>query len=135
MRVKSRTLVLHKHSSVHTNAAAMNQCKDVGHKDYDYEIEITTTTKLDADDFIIDHTTVHKVIENVVQTRMGSCERLCLNVEEDVLAALEEHGCTVKKIVFAIKPATSNAWMRFEGEYETEPEPLCDELSYYDHMG
>lgn len=117
MRV-NRSLVLMKHSTIKTSDTVDYQCKVHGHRMYDYEIEITTGEQLDGSDFIIDHTIIHRVIENVIQTKMGSCERLCLTVEEDVLEALKEHGCTVQRLVFMIKPVDSNAWVKVVGEYD-----------------
>lgn len=114
-----RSLVLIKHSTVATRATVPNQCKDVGHTEYNYELEVQASTRLDENDFLIDNTVLHRVIENVVQSKMGSCERLCLSVEEDILTALNDHGCFVEAIQFSIKPAGSNAWIKLVGEYDT----------------
>jgi hypothetical protein len=126
-----KQLILLKHSTVKTSASAYNQCKDVAHSAYDYEIEVTTGGQLDEDGFIIDHSVIHQIIVDVIQNKMGSCEQLCLRVEEDVLQKLQEHGCNVQRLVFMIKPVGSNAWVKVVGEYSSvrqvypDPEALA----------
>lgn len=120
MRVK-RQLVLHKHSTIHTSAATLNQCKDVGHKAYNYEIEITCGEQLDTNGFIIDHSEIHHVIEGVINNQMGSCEELSIRAEEAVLHKMNQYGCELQRLVFSIKPVDSNAWIRVEAEYKREP--------------
>lgn len=105
-------LVLTKNSRVSTDKAVPFQCKEQGHTDYDYEIEITTGPFLDENDFIIDHTVVHNVIRDVVRDQVGSCERICLRVQEALSKTLKEHGCALKQISLAIKPVNSNAWVK-----------------------
>lgn len=124
----AKLLVLRKSSRIFTDQSVEFQCKEQGHRAYDYVIEIAATEKLDENDFIIDHTVVHDVIANVIQNKMGSCERLCLRVEEDVLRTLKEHGCHVQKIDFSIQPVNSNAGMRIVSEYEKSDAELEREM-------
>lgn len=116
-----RILVLVKNSTVYTSNTAPNQCKAEGHPAYNYELEVRAHPYgLDENDFLIDHTILHNVIHETINHEMGSCERLCLNIERELLKTLLMHGCYVKKIIFAIKPVDSNAWIRFEADYEKQ---------------
>jgi hypothetical protein len=109
-----KTLTLIKNSTVETDMSTYNQCKAVAHKAYEYQIEVTTTDKLDSDGWIIDHSVIHDVIKNVIQNRMGSCEELSIRSLDDVARKLNEHGCDVRAINFTIKPVGSNAFIKSE---------------------
>jgi hypothetical protein len=117
-----RSLILIKNSTVHTNDSIEFQCKAKGHTQYDYELKIYADPHyLDDKDFIIDHVICHKVIEEVVQNKMGSCERLLLRMETNLLAALREHGAIVQRMELSIKPVSdppSNAWVGFVSDYD-----------------
>lgn len=125
-----RSLTLCKASRVTTTLTHQHQCKAVGHTAYDYEIQIQVAVKLDENDFIIDHSVIHEVIQSTILQKMGSCERLCLNIEERVLEVCEEHGCKVEKLFLNLKPADSNAFIKISSEQDDEIENLLDKLRF-----
>lgn len=72
-----------------------NQCKVEGHEDYDYIIKLVFPefTKLDENDFLIDHQKIDDVIQNMFHK--GSCERMHINICERMLKKLERKGLDI----------------------------------------
>jgi len=118
-----RLFTLNRLGVVTSNHSSSNQCKDFGWKDYRYEVRITCTDKLDNDDFVIEHSRIHDEVARVFQT-MGSCERLCLNIERAILKLVQSHGVKVKKIYVKVMPMPeggidlpNRAFMELESKY------------------
>lgn len=84
----------------HTN----NQCKDVGHNHYEYNCKIAfhPTTKLDENDFLIDHVDVNQVIQDCLLN--GSCERMHKRIMVNLQNILSERGIVAIAIKVTIIP-------------------------------
>jgi ribosomal protein L21E len=76
-----------------------NQCKDVGHKYYEYKCKIyfDPSTKLDDDDFLIDHAEIDKTIQEC--NPLGSCE----GMHKKIMSAIVKRFETEKVETLAIK--------------------------------
>jgi hypothetical protein len=113
-------LILHKHSTIHCTKSAMNQCKEVGFKDYNYELDVLAKEKLDRDGFIIDHSALHEEVKAQFDERVGSCEQLCIRCADAIERILTLHGSAWRQIHFKLKPVDSNAWVEIKRVFKKE---------------
>ena len=84
--------------------SSANQCKDIGHSNYSYQVRVTVGDKLDKDGFIIDHQDIHDAVDRVFKGKMTSCEKLGLKVAKEVAKATKAHGCNLKEVYVKIHP-------------------------------
>lgn len=99
-----------------TNKEAYNQCKDVGHTRYGYDIRVTTGDKLDDDGFIINHADIHNAGQKLFTKGIASCELMCRDIALAVAKACRKHGCVVHKVYVKIKPEGSDVMAYMETE-------------------
>jgi 6-pyruvoyl-tetrahydropterin synthase len=110
--------ILHKMSTVSCTMAVEDQCKGVGHDKYDYEVHLKTKEKLDERGFVIDHTDVHKLVQEIVNTQMASCEVLTRNIGKALKEKLDTLGVPVKTMTIRINPVNSNAHVTYYKKYK-----------------
>lgn len=86
-----------------------NQCKDIGHKHYEYlcKVAFNPSTKLDDNDFLIDHMDIDSTIQGCLIH--GSCERMHKTIMNNLLRKLESQGINVKAIKITIIPRYPDA--------------------------
>lgn len=101
---------------VKTNHTSKNQCKDVGHKKYEYEAKVTVGSKLDKDGFVIDHADIHKAVEKLFKKGISSCEMMAHQAAMAIVKACKKHGCKVKKVYVKIKPVGADVKAFMETE-------------------
>jgi hypothetical protein len=97
-------LILRRKSKVSCLAVAKNQCKDVAHKEYEYDVKIKAKDKLNEDGFLVDHQDIEKAMIFVFKNHVGSCEEIAIAAStqiEDLCACL---GIAWKKISVTIRP-------------------------------
>jgi len=86
------------------NKHTSNQCKDTGHNHYEYSCKIAfdPMTKLDENDFLIDHIDVNKAIQDCLLN--GSCERMHKRIMTKLQNTLTERGIVPIAIKVNIVP-------------------------------
>lgn len=97
-------LVINRSGFCEAKRKSKNQCKDIGHTKYSYNIKVTVKDKLDEEGFVIDHQDIHNAVEKVFKGKMNSCEKLGLKIAESVEKAVENHGSILQEIHVMIKP-------------------------------
>lgn len=82
------------------------QCKEVGHKDYNYIVKIECGDKLDDNSFIIDNSKIHNtVINNIISS---SCEKICKHLLNEIFIKLHENKTQIFSIEVEIFPEVDN---------------------------
>lgn len=81
-----------------------NQCKESGHNHYEYicKIAFAPNTKLDVNDFLIDHIDVNKTIMDCALK--GSCEKMHLTIMQALMDELTLRDIKVMGIKLTIIP-------------------------------
>lgn len=90
--------------TVKTSHTSKNQCKDIGHTKYTYDVQVTVGAKLDKDGFVIDHTTIDDIMKKLFKKGISSCELMCNRAAKAIIKACKKHGCQVKTVYVKIKP-------------------------------
>lgn len=98
-----------------------NQCKDKGHKYYEYKCRIffDPSTELDENDFLIDHSEVDAVIMNCNPT--GSCEGMHQKMMKAILNLFKKDGIKVLAIKVTIIPKYPEGMANLTYIYVTSP--------------
>ena len=97
-----------------------NQCAFQGHDKYSYIVKITTSTKLDANGFVIEQSLIHDAV--VFSASQGSCEQLCEKIEKAVRHLLISHDVKLYEIYVKVEPifpkgVESKAFMELSVKY------------------
>lgn len=68
--------VMERRGMILSSADTPNQCKDIGHRSYEYYAKLVfhPTTQLDSSSFLVDHAVVDSIIQD--SSRKGSCEQM-----------------------------------------------------------
>jgi hypothetical protein len=105
-------LIINRFGSFQVNASDHNQCKDTGHKDFNYEVRVRCEPELDDLGFVIDHHELDVAIKiQAFQPVMGSCEQFIVRVAQAIRDVLQEKGVVFTGIYLAIKPVDAVAFM------------------------
>lgn len=90
---------------VNSNLTSTNQCKDVGHKRYQYHIcLVCPDTNTDDQEFVIDHVAIHKTVEKYFNRRMNSCEGLVKGLSVVIENLAKKHGTYVVDLYIKLAP-------------------------------
>lgn len=82
-----------------------NQCKDVGHKHYSYNVKVVFASKveLDKDRFIVDHSRIDQIVQEAFQ--VTSCEGMHIDILEALVEGLEDQfPVAIKLTIVPINP-------------------------------
>jgi hypothetical protein len=120
--MNKQTITINRFGSFQTNASSENQCKDVGHKFYDYKVEIITKCNLDKDGFVFDQLLIDKEIKERFENFITSCELCCNEVEKILAKLLEEKNVKPIRTAITVKPNIGEASFTLTTEYETQLE-------------
>jgi len=115
---KKITYTINRMGVVSTNHKSHNQCKDVGHKKFEYHARVKVGPKLDKDGFVIDHKDIHAAIEKRFFDGISSCEEMCRVSAEAIVKACKNHGCKVINVYLRIKPVGKGVMAFMETEIE-----------------
>lgn len=87
-----------------SNTREINQCKEEGHKNYEYSCKIffEPKTTLDTDDFVIDHNEINDAVSEC--QKAGSCERMHINIMNAILKKLTLNNIDAMAIKVTITP-------------------------------
>lgn len=88
------TYKINRVGQVSTNHKSPNQCKSVGHKDFEYHAKVKVGPKLDDQGFVIDHLDIHKAIAATFEKGIAS-EMMCRDCAKAIVCSvcLGERGC------------------------------------------
>ena len=104
MKPFTEYLIINRFGRLTAKSKVSNQCKVEGHRDYDYHVKVKCESKLDGQDFLIDHVAIDLAVQYIFAQQNGSCERLAINFADEVVKTMINHGCKVRKIYVQIKP-------------------------------
>jgi len=113
----SEKFVMKRFGTIETDLQAPNQCKDIGHSQYEYTVEITCLNKLNDQGFLIDN----KIINNVMKhglDEMTSCELICIHLGNKLEQTFYENGVDICKMYVALKPIIPGAAFKDYAEFE-----------------
>lgn len=115
---------------VKTNKSSSNQCKEIGHKSYEYQISVICDTfyaKSNIKKILVEHVLIHETVQNYFHLRITSCEGICMDLAVDIQMLMEKFKITPYNIYIKIRPLSTTkvssyntAWM----EYSSRPEYL-----------
>jgi hypothetical protein len=78
-------LRINRFGKVRTELVSANQCKNIAHNDYRYQVSVVCCdTNTDRKEFIVDHAELHKSVQRVFNNEMTSCEGLVKAIAEEV---------------------------------------------------
>jgi hypothetical protein len=98
-------LRINRFGRVEANQLSFNQCKDVGHKEYDYQISICCPdTNVDSNEFIIDHAYIHQKVVSYFKTNMTSCEGICKDLAIHLKKTMAKHKVHMVDMYIKIMP-------------------------------
>ena len=112
-----REFILNRSGKVSCETTSTNQCREVGWKNFEYNIKIHTSLKLDKEGFIIDHSIVHESVKQAF-ANAGSCEELCLSIEHHVMLALILHDVEVRKLYIKVRPEAGTAYVEYVRKFQ-----------------
>lgn len=109
------TYKINRVGQVSTNHKSPNQCKSVGHKDFEYHAKVKVGPKLDDQGFVIDHLDIHKAIAATFEKGIAS-EMMCRDCAKAIVKACKKHGCQVFSVYLKIKPVGKDVMAFMETE-------------------
>lgn len=101
-------LRINRFGRVETKVSSNNQCKDVGHQLYDYQVSICCPdTNTDENEFIIDHLAIHKAVNKFLVNKMSSCEGICKGLSVYLKKIMAKHKIHMTDMYIKIMPVLS----------------------------
>lgn len=101
------TFTIYRKGTFRLRESSDNQCRAVGHQNFAYEVDLTTTSKLDAQGFVIDHVRIDAAVQRAAKAT--SCELLAQTIERAVWRACKRHGCEPVAMAVRVKPMPEGA--------------------------
>lgn len=101
---------------VKTNKKTVNQCKALGHEQYNFHVAITCcATNLNKDRFIVDHQEIKTLVQGLFDTKTGSCEDLCVEIANQVKKQFKHiHAVDIYVKLWPVVPlSTDSAFMEY----------------------
>jgi hypothetical protein len=85
----------------------INQCKEEGHKAFKYKLKIETSSTLDKDGFIIEHSILDEMIQSEIK-KADSCENIAKQIAVNLIDLLSSENISVFKISVKVIPIGNN---------------------------
>ena len=95
--------ILQRYGLIETDLVSPNQCKDKGHKTYEYLVRITCLNKLNNEGFLVDNKAINHVMKYSL-TQMTSCEKLCEHYANALQQLFEDQDVPVCEMYVSLKP-------------------------------
>jgi hypothetical protein len=80
------------------------QCKQHGHRFFEYHVKIRVINSLDENGFVIDHAEVDAMIHNIVDKPMKSCELVASEVVNTIYREMVKRGSRCKSVYIKLMP-------------------------------
>lgn len=103
LKVKDR-LQINRFGVLVADKNSLNQCKQVYHTHYEYQISAKCGTELDSNGFIINHTDIDRVVQDAFHREMDSCEVLLIRIIDAVHNLMNQHRVKVFEIYGRLQP-------------------------------
>lgn len=111
-------LKINRFGRVTTNKSSKNQCKEVGYKEYDYQVSVTCpSTNVDGSGFVIDHAVIHEAVEKFFKSKMNSCEKIAIDLAKVLYKLLVDHKCNLTDLYIKIVPVAPDSPNKAYMEY------------------
>ena len=101
------SLTINRFGILVTDDSSANQCKDVHHKHYRYQVSVTCENKLDNKGFIIDHIDIDHRVRHEFTKGMSSCEQLLVRIMDGVQDLMQSRGLVVYKMYGKLQPVSA----------------------------
>ena len=107
--------------------ATQNQCRDVGHRYYRFQVSaVVPDTQLDGNGFVIDHSELNDISTKAIE-QSGSCEQMCIRVGKAIVARVGAKAWVYVRIRAVTDQGDSPSWTEWNSDMDFEVSKLQPE--------